>query len=289
MPSIHRKPGLANISPEWEEFVKQFPYPPLLGTPSEMRRGLDSLPKPPKPVGFSITDVSVPAYDGAAGQARIYKPETPSTNGALLIYVHGGGWTLGNLDSEDAVCRTLCDAARIVVVSLDYRKAPENPFPIGLEDVWEGILWILRVPLVVHPTVQPAGVDFSSYEENAEAPILPTKMVMQFLEWYNPVPDDVRMSPLLAKDFSGLPPAYLQIAGADPLRDDGFDYMEKLEEAGVPVRVSVYPGLPHAFMSVPIETSLHYDSEETEMEKTSAIQTTCQQTVSRYRLTMVKN
>lgn len=91
---------------------------------------------------------------------------------------------------------------------------------------------ILRCPLVVHPAAQPPGMDFSSYKENVDAPILPSAAVTQYVEWYNPIPEDIRMSPLLATDFRGLPPAYVQIAGADPLRDDAFAYVEKLEEAG---------------------------------------------------------
>ncbi|SCO92398.1 uncharacterized protein FRV6_16526 [Fusarium oxysporum] len=88
---------------------------------------------------------------------------------------------------------------------------------------------ILRCPMVVHPVVHLPGMDFSSYEENVNAPILPSAAVTQFIEWYNPIPEDVRMSPLLATDFCGLQPAYVQIAGADPLREDAFAYVEKLE------------------------------------------------------------
>lgn len=91
---------------------------------------------------------------------------------------------------------------------------------------------ILREPIVVHPAVQPAGVDFSSYVDSKDAPILPTIGVHRCLEWYKPVPDDLRMSPLLAEDFSGLPPAYVQIAGVDPLRSDAFAYIDKLQAAG---------------------------------------------------------
>ena len=91
---------------------------------------------------------------------------------------------------------------------------------------------ILRVPLVVHTHALPASVDFSSYTENSNAPILPAAAVTQCLNYYGPPPEDIRISPLLAKDLSGLPSAYFQIAGADPLRDDGFAYAEKLQQAG---------------------------------------------------------
>lgn len=73
---------------------------------------------------------------------------------------------------------------------------------------------------------------FSSYEQNANASILPKESVYQFLGFYNPPPNDIRISPLLAKDLSGLPPAYMQISGADVLRDEGLIYARKLEQAG---------------------------------------------------------
>ncbi|KAM5385171.1 hypothetical protein ACJZ2D_001132 [Fusarium nematophilum] len=297
--SVVRQPGLANISPEWVEFAKHFPIPPLVGTPEELRQvkfpGDDSAP-----IGFSIKQIPVPGYQGWTNQARIYTPDAQCAQHAVIIYVHGGGWTVGDLDSEDAVCRTMCKSTGAVVVSVDYRKAPENPFPIGLDDVWAGVLWvfdnieylggdprrvilgglsaggniaavlaqrardtkrvtfcgqILRIPMVVHPKAQPADLDFSSYDDNANAPILPSASVTQFLGYYNAPPEDIRVSPLLAADLSGLPCTYIQIAGADPLRDDGFAYAEKLQQAGVPVKVSIYPGLPHGFMMLPLAAS----------------------------------
>ncbi|KAM5349427.1 hypothetical protein ACJ41O_005932 [Fusarium nematophilum] len=226
------------------------------------------------PIGFSIKQIPVPGYQGWTNQARIYTPDAQCAQHAVIIYVHGGGWTVGDLDSEDAVCRTMCKSTGAVVVSVDYRKAPENPFPIGLDDVWAGVLWaavlaqrardtkrvtfcgqILRIPMVVHPKAQPADLDFSSYDDNANAPILPSASVTQFLGYYNAPPEDIRVSPLLAADLSGLPCTYIQIAGADPLRDDGFAYAEKLQQAGVPVKVSIYPGLPHGFMMLPLAAS----------------------------------
>lgn len=91
---------------------------------------------------------------------------------------------------------------------------------------------ILRFPIVVHPEAQPPGLDFSSYEENADSPFLSTHATKVCLSYYKPTKDDLRMSPLLADDIADLPRTFIQIAGADPLRDDGFAYAEKLHEAG---------------------------------------------------------
>ncbi|KAJ4312208.1 hypothetical protein N0V84_010049 [Fusarium piperis] len=91
---------------------------------------------------------------------------------------------------------------------------------------------VLRNPLVVHTDALPSDLDFSSYTENVNAPVLPTPAVTQCLNYYGAPPEDIRVSPLLATDLSGLPPAYIQIAGADPLRDDGFAYSERLHRAG---------------------------------------------------------
>ncbi|KAF4466476.1 lipase esterase [Fusarium albosuccineum] len=320
---IIRQLGLAEISLEWTEvrlvplnvttvkaylefqFTKHVQVPPLLGTPEQLRQ-LKYPRDDSAPVGFSIKQIPVPGYQGWENQVRIYTPDGQSAACAVIIYVHGGGWTVGDLDSEDAVCRTMCKSTDAIVVSVDYRKAPENPFPIGLEDVWAAVLWtfdnaeslrgnpsriilgglsaggnitaalaqrardtkrvsfcgqILRNPLVVHPKSQPKDLDFSSYEENANAPVIPSAAVTQFLGYYNAPPEDTRVSPLLAADLSGLPRTYIQVAGADPLRDDGFAYAEKLQQAGVPVKLSVYPGLPHAFMMFPLASSVRSDED----------------------------
>ncbi|PSN66539.1 hypothetical protein BS50DRAFT_635638 [Corynespora cassiicola Philippines] len=303
--SVNSKAELAEISPEWIELTNKFPIPTISGSLEKIRAF--KIPNDPNPpVGFTIEDVKVPGYQGFTNTARIYTPENSDGLLPVVIYVHGGGWTIGDLDSEDKVCRTMCKSAGVITVSIDYRKAPENPFPIGLEDVWEGVLWvfeniatlggskddiiigglsaganisavlaqrardtrkfqlrgqILRIPLVVHPNAQPEDLDFSSYKENENAPLLPTSSVSMLVNYYDAPPEDIRMSPLLAKDFSGLPPTYIQIAGADPLRDDGFAYAEKLQKAGVPVKTSVYPGMPHGFMAFPLKTAVKSDDD----------------------------
>jgi len=79
--------------------------------------------------------------------------------------------------------------------------------------------------------------------------------VYNFTKFYDPNPTDINFSPLLATDFSRLPPTYMQVSGADPLRDDGIQYAAKLEHAKVPVKMDMYPGLPHAFFVFPLESA----------------------------------
>jgi acetyl esterase/lipase len=86
--------------------------------------------------------------------------------------------------------------------------------------------------MVCHFDAHPKGYNFSSYQENANAALLPSEAVYRFTSFYNPPPADVRFSPLLATNFSDLPPAYIQVSGGDPLRDDGLAYAEALKGAG---------------------------------------------------------
>jgi acetyl esterase/lipase len=95
----------------------------------------------PVPVG-AVTDLSIP---GAAGDiaARHYRP-TNDDAGPLLMYFHGGGWVIGDLDTHDNVCRKICRGAGIHVLSVDYRLAPEHPAPAGLEDAYAAYRWAVE-------------------------------------------------------------------------------------------------------------------------------------------------
>ena len=86
--------------------------------------------------------------------------------------------------------------------------------------------------MVVHFDAIPEAYDFTSYEENANAALFPAESFYKFVEFYNPPPTDIRFAPLLGKSFQELPPAYSQVSGADPLRDDGLAYAKALKEAG---------------------------------------------------------
>ncbi|KAJ8074464.1 hypothetical protein PM082_015365 [Marasmius tenuissimus] len=111
---------------------------------------------------------------------------------------------------------------------------------------------LLHIPGVVHHSVVPEKYKslYRSIEQNKDAPILSRSGMDHFYAMYKPVPTETKYSPLLLETHKGLPPAYLQVCGLDPLRDDGLIYEKVLREANVPTKLEVYPGVPHGFESV---------------------------------------
>jgi acetyl esterase len=248
---------------------------------------------PPGPA-VAVTDRTIP---GPAGDipVRVYRPDGDGPFG-VLVYLHGGGWTIGGLDTHDHPCRTLCDEAGIVVVSVDYRLAPEHPYPAALDDSWAALGWVaanageidgdpsrlavggdsgggnlaavlslmardqggpsLSFQLLVYPSVdlRDDAVDrFPSLTENGTGYILTLESMEFFKANYRPgrgTDDDWRMSPLLAGDHSGLPPALVITAELDPLRDEGRAYADVLAAAGVTVTHTLYPGTVHTMFQL---------------------------------------
>ena len=203
-----------------------------------------------------------------------------------LVYFHGGGWTIGDLDTHDVLCRQLANGARCAIFSVDYRLAPEAPFPAAVEDclaatrfVFEksGSLKIdvsriavggdsaggnlaavvalhrqrpLAFQLLIYPaTDQRCNTD--SHRRNGEGYLLTREGIEFFRGCY--LPDkkhwaDWRASPLLAASHAGLPPAFIITAGYDPLRDEGREYAERLAKAGVEVAYREYSDMVHGFL-----------------------------------------
>ncbi|MGG2081355.1 alpha/beta hydrolase [Lysinibacillus pakistanensis] len=89
----------------------------------------------------SITDRKITVRDGAKINVRIYKPSFDKIL-PVIVYYHGGGWVFGNLESSDAGCQLLAEKAEAIVVSVDYRLAPEYPFPIPLHDAYDSLVWV---------------------------------------------------------------------------------------------------------------------------------------------------
>ncbi len=254
-------------------------------TPEEARRAFQALtdlrdPKMTIPVA-STEDRTVP---GAAGdlRARVYRPEGEGPFPTVAFF-HGGGFVIGDIDSHDNVARALCAHLPAVVVSVDYRLAPEDPFPAGVDDAVAVTRWLLDhladfggddrlavagdsaggnlsavaaqcVPglagqFVIYPSVDKSG-DYPSREENASGYMLDLPTMLWFVDHYVPEgvdPEDPRLSPIRGA-LTGLPPTVVVTAELDPLRDEGEAYAAALREAGVPVVVRRYDGLIHGFM-----------------------------------------
>ena len=223
---------------------------------------------------------------------RLYRPAPGPTPAPLVIFLHGGGWVQGNVHSYDALCAQVADRVGAVVVSVDYRLAPEHVFPAGLHDAYDATLWAvdraaglgadadrlavmgdsaggnlaaaitllardgagptIAAQVLMYPATD-ATLSSPSIEQNADAPILSRADVHGFLGHYRGDADvrDPLLSPLHAADHGGLPPALIQTAELDPLRDDGVRYAAALRAAGVSVRHTDYAGVPHGFMSFP--------------------------------------
>ena len=263
--------------------------PPLYELPLEDARavaaGISELIGPGPEVA-TVREITIPRSAGDI-PARVYEPvpDPPAT----VVYYHGGGWVIGSVDDWDAVCRAIAVESGCRVVSVEYRLAPEHPFPAGHQDAYDAFVWVaenlaggkpvivagdsaggnlaaatairardeggppIALQVLVYPVVDH---DFTtgSYEQYRAAGLILNEAEMHwFLDHYLPNRadrDDPRFAVLHAADHSGLPPAYVLIAELDPLRDEGLAYAAKLEAAGVPVTVRRYEDQIHAFFGM---------------------------------------
>ncbi len=273
--------------------------PPLeQQTPVEARDGMSrSRPilQPDPPEMGEVRAVSAAGPAGAIPM-RLYRPKgaAPTTLLPALIYYHGGGWVIGDLDSHDVLCRQLCNASGAAVVSVDYRLAPEHRFPAAVEDGNAALFWIaanaanlgidgtrlaiggdsaggnlaavaaiaardrggpaLRLQLLIYPAVDFAAQS-GSYTSEANILPLTDKAMAWFQDHYlgndkRTAAQDWRASPLRALSHANLPAAYILTAEHDVLRDEGRDYGNTLEAAGVAVERVNFPGMIHGFITM---------------------------------------
>ncbi|QGA21336.1 hypothetical protein EYB26_009046 [Talaromyces marneffei] len=113
---------------------------------------------PVLPVG-KTEDIAVKRVEtqGPDVLVRVFTPEEPAPEGGygVMLYLHGGGWVLGNINTENTVCTNICKRAGIVVVTVDYRLAPENPFPAAVHDCWEALIWLHTPSTITHLNINP--------------------------------------------------------------------------------------------------------------------------------------
>ncbi|MFR9776918.1 alpha/beta hydrolase [Micromonospora sp. MS34] len=236
-----------------------------------------------------VRDAQVPGPDGPL-PVRIHRP---AGGGPLptLVYFFGGGWTLGSVDTADAICRRLVNTAGCQTLTVGYRLAPEHRFPAAVDDCYAALRWLVAhadevgadpdrlavggdsaggnlaaaVTLLARADGGPGLVAQLLVYPNAdqrpgpapadEDPLLFNRhSVAWYRQHYLADPADAAhplASPLLAEDLSGLPPALVITAEHDPLRDEGERYAARLREAGVPTELTRYDGMIHGFFAMP--------------------------------------
>lgn len=273
------------------------PRPLTAGSPEEARaryrNEMLSLRGRSTPVG-SVHDLQVRGAEGPLRARHYAPPEAAAGQGEhphrLLVFFHGGGFALGDLDTHDEPCRLLCLHGYQHVLSIEYRLAPEFPFPAGLEDAEAAFRWAQANADLFGISVDRVAVGGDSAGGNlaavisqrtaADRPPLAQLLIYPptdraahggsaelfdgfflsvadretFTKYYYAGTDttdlDPGVSPLLSKKFSGLPPALIVTAGFDVLRDEGEAYANRLREAGTPCVLHRESSQPHGFIQL---------------------------------------
>lgn len=241
------------------------------------------------PARVDRTDGTMPCSDGQSLTVAIYRPRSQPRPAPCVLYLHGGGWTIGSVHSFDSVYRHVAHTMGCTVLAVDYRLAPEHPFPTPLQDAWEAYLWMRQhtadldldpqrlcvggdsaganlataicirceregVPqpalqMLIYPAVDLVE-ERPSWQEMA-GQILSADRMRWFIGHYAPGRDQ-RTDPLaspLLADFSALAPALVATAGFDVLRDEGEAYAGKLHDAGGKVEYVCFDDMPHGFVT----------------------------------------
>jgi acetyl esterase len=256
------------------------------------------------------TDWELPGAGGPL-PARLYVPPSEPECRALLVYFHGGGFVFGSLASTDPLCRLLAAQSGVRVLSVDYRLAPEHPYPAAVDDALAAYRWArssarslgaapdliavggdsagANLALVVAHQQEPSAVPAfvlamypvtdaertgGSREAFGSGFGLTAEQLADLERLYLPegVPDgDLRGAILRADDLTAMPPAYIATAGFDPLRDEGEELVERLRAAGVPVVARRFSGLVHGYASF---TAFSAAARDATLDAASALRST---------------
>jgi acetyl esterase len=230
----------------------------------------------------------VQELDTPGGRARLYAPSHARL--PLLLYLHGGGFVIGGLETHDSLCRQLARRSGGAVLSLDYRLAPEHPFPAAVDDAWATMRWLLdgghclgldtsRLavggdsaggtlaavcalhardlgrPLALQLLITPgttAHGDTASHKLFGNGFLLDSAAIDWFFDHYIPYHHrrDWRFAPLEVPEVEGVAPACVILAECDPLVDEGLAYADRLRAAGVPVALELVRGMTHDFIKM---------------------------------------
>ncbi|MEU9119865.1 alpha/beta hydrolase [Streptomyces sp. NPDC048506] len=281
-----------DVHPELEPVLAALPARSMFGNIPRAREGMRKSMSTRAPYSvprLTIEDAVATDADGPAVPLRLYRPTGAPGPLPVVLFFHGGGFVLGDLDSGDRNCAHICVETGALVIAVDYRLAPEHPCPAAVTDAWTALRWTAAhaAELGVDPqrlavsghsagACLSAGLALRARDEGGPAiafqhlllpalddradggfragiddpRVLNAASVTQLWELYlgaGPVDVPPYAVPARAKDLSGLPPAYVQVAGADPLRDDGLAYARRLVDHQVAVELHFVPGAFHLF------------------------------------------
>ena len=278
---------MAELHPGAKEYVDLVLASPMVWEVSleEARRGTDDETIPAWGEVDDVAHVEDRDVDGI--RVRIYRPEAEAPLPALVFF-HGGGWVVGTIESHDPLTRAIAARTPAVVVSVDYRLAPEHPFPAAADDAWTATQWVaanaselgadparlvvagdsaggnlaavvaLRareagLPLALQVLIYPvtdADLDSSGYVRLGEGLNLTRAKMEWYWEQYLGGRDGAHphASPLRADNLAGVAPALVQTAEYDALADEAAAYVRRLEAAGVPAKLTEYEGQIHGFV-----------------------------------------
>jgi len=282
------------LEPAAQQVADAFSKPPFLYemTPAEARKVLeDSQSGPVSKLPVDEEWITVPAQVGDA-RVRLIKPQGATGTLPVIVYMHGGGWILGNAATHDRLVRELAVGARAALAFVDYPNSPEAHYPVAIEQGYATAQWITRngaskgldtsrmavagesvggdmsaalalmakergdvtfAQVSMYYPVTDAAMNTASYDQFATGYYLTRKSMEWFWDAYTTDPaqrSEITASPNQAstEQVTGLPPTYLCVDEADPLRDEGETYAAKLRQAGVPVTTVRYDGTIHDFM-----------------------------------------
>jgi acetyl esterase/lipase len=275
------------MDPELEPFLPLVPRAEL-SDPATARRNLAelsaSIPVPDVP-DMVVEDRTVPAEPDV--DVRLYRPHRAQ---GALIWLHGGGFVMGDLDSEHPWATRIAAESGALVVSVAYRLAPEHPFPAALDDVRAVLAWTVghagelgvdpeRVAVGGHSAGACLAAATALRERDEQGPPIRFQLLNQpglddrqttwsarnhtdtpwanrakvtdmWRQYLGSAPATPYAAPMRAADLSGLPPAYLATAEFCPNRDEGIDYASRLLRAGVSVELHQWPGTFHGSQAI---------------------------------------
>lgn len=255
----------------------------------EMSASILDLPETPL---ARVENLKIPTRDGHFLNARLFAPTLQSKSAPLpcLVYFHGGGFTIGSIQTHQVLCRELARLGQCAVISVDYRLAPEYRFPTATNDAWDALQWVahhsseigirpgslavggdsaggtlaavcaihardagldLALQLLIYPGCA-ARQESASHQQFEHGFMLDKATVDWFFDHYidSKDRDDWRFAPMLAERHDGLAPAWIGLAECDPLVDEGVAYADLLRMAGVPVDLEIYRGVVHGFVNM---------------------------------------